>query len=262
MTLGERCGLDDYQPALTSRGGRRVINAMNKQVIVLDGVTFRTKRDAVEFFRRMLGKYALDQTVTPDDQRLLTALVARHRHADDLLSRPIAAFRVVKGELYGNSRRFEIVRDDGSVNEFSYLKCISPPSDGHRDDVLWAFRCDVIDQTRAFHDTAFSGASTVACAITGKPVKRSDSHVDHAPPLTFQVVAYNFLTEIGLRIQDVAVTLEGHLDSCAAKYLADRELAARWQEYHRRHARLRITSKKANLTQKKQKVDFSNILLN
>jgi hypothetical protein len=94
---------------------------MNKQVIVLDGVTFHTKKDAVEFFRRMLGKYALDQTVTADDQRLLTSLVARHRHADDLLSRPIAAFRVVKGELYGNSRRFEVVREDGSANDFSYL---------------------------------------------------------------------------------------------------------------------------------------------
>jgi hypothetical protein len=206
----------------------------------------------------MLTKYDLGQMVDPEDKRLLANLLTRHRHADDLLHDEISGFRVAREQLTGH-RRFEIVRPDGSVNDFSYLKCISPPKNRHFVDVIWAMRCDVIEQTRSFHDAAFKGNSTVRCGITGLPIKRKGSHVDHAPPLTFQVLAFNFLKEVGLRIEEVAVTAVGRLNTCAAKYLADRDLALKWQEYHQSHADLRITSKAANLAQGKIRVDFSGL---
>ena len=120
-------------------------------------------------------------------------------------------------------------------------------------------RCEVFEQTWKFHNDAFRGNSTIPCGITGLPLTRKKTHVDHAFPISFHVLVSDFLKEIGLRIKDVAVTSEGRLNSCSAKYLTDRELASKWQIFHQQHAQLRITSKLANLSQKKVKVDFSEI---
>jgi hypothetical protein len=231
---------------------------MSRHAIILHDREFKTKSEAIAFFRQMLSKYELGQSVDTDDKLLLTALVGRHRYATDLLAHPITTFRVVKEEMFGN-RRFEIVRDDGSVNSFAYLKCINQPADQHFMDVMWAMRCEVIEQTRQFHNDAFRGHPAVVCGITGEPIKRKGSHVDHAPPRTFQVLVADFVKLIGVKLKGIEITSEGRLGITSAKYFADRELAARWQNYHRQHAVLRITSEKANLQQKKIKVDFSEI---
>jgi len=233
---------------------------MEREKITLNGRLFDTKSAATIFFRQMLNKYDFGEVVDESDHDFLTALVARHRHAHDLLSRKIVAFRVVKTDLYGRGlRRFEIVREDGSVNDFSYLKCISPPADAHFHDILWAMRCEVIDQTRKFHNDAFRGNITIPCSITRLPVNREDSQVDHANPFSFHVLVADFFKETGLRLDSIGITTEGPLNSCSAKYLADRDIAVKWQEYHRQHARLRISSRLANLQQTKAKGDFSEI---
>jgi hypothetical protein len=228
--------------------------------IALDigGRIFSTKSAATSYFRKMLGKYELGNWVDSDDRRMLAELLIRHRYSNDLLRDPISGFRITKDALTGH-RRFEIVRPDGTVNDFSYLKCISPPHDRHFEDVIWAMRCKVIKQTRFFHNSAFKGQSTVQCGITSVRIGRKSSHVDHVPPLTFRVIAFNFLKTVGLKVQDVFITSEGHLHASSARYLADRALATKWQEYHLKHAVLRITSKAANFAQKKTKIDFSSL---
>lgn len=208
----------------------------------------------------MLWRYELGEMVGEEDASALTELLSRHRHAGDLLGRPISGFRIAKGEFYGRGgRRFEIVRPDTSTDSFSYLKCIAPRSDPHFEDFVWAMRCEVLEQTRKFHDDAFAGGRAVLCGITGEPIKQTDSQVDHAGTNSFRSLVAEFLKSAGLRISDIRITDEGRFGECAAKYVADRAIAAKWQEYHREHATLRVTSKKANLRQKKVKVDFSTL---
>jgi len=233
---------------------------MDENTFALNGQTFATKSAAITFFRQMLGRYEVGQSVIESDRLILIDLLARHRHAENLLSRPIVGFRIANGHMYGRGvRRFEIIREDGSSDSFSYLKCIAPPADPHFQDVVWAMRVEVIEQTRRFHYQAFQGRSTIPCGITGVSVRMEGSQVDHADPLSFRTLVAGFLQAQGLRVSEILVTAEGRLNNCSAKYMADRELAKKWQDYHQEFARLRVTSKVANLRQKKTKVDFSEM---
>ena len=217
---------------------------------ILIGGTPHTKTEATRHFRAMLKRYLINQPVNAADQAALADIIKRHPKRAEKLGTGIAEFRVVGGGRFG-TRCFEILRTDRTAVTFSYLACISPEAPGHAPEVFWAMRCEIMVQTRAFFDVSFK-RSVVFCEITGKPIVRSDAHVDHIKPLTFQRLVRDFLAQRGTRLDDVRVERgEG-----TTSVLADRDLATAWQEYHRTHAKLRIASKRANLKERKPVVDF------
>jgi Protein of unknown function (DUF3223) len=221
---------------------------MGSYLLKIVGLEFRTKSSATRFFRAMLGGYEVGQQVTEEDRLSLLDLLAAHPQATALLANPIAGFTIERGEFYGQgTKRFTIAYEDGSVGLFSYLNCISPPKDHHLRDVLWAMRCEVLEQVRAFSREAFKERAEVPCGITGQSVKPANSHVDHAPPNTFSALASSFLQAERMVAADIKVTREGRHHSKTAKYLADPEVAERWRTFHLERAVLRITTKRANL---------------
>lgn len=87
---------------------------------------FRTKQELLEFVREMLGRYAVSGIVLAEDDKFLRALLQRHPEAS-AKSHGLAHFRVGnatdKRSNFG-TKCFIIVRDDGSEDDFSYMKCI------------------------------------------------------------------------------------------------------------------------------------------
>jgi hypothetical protein len=91
----------------------------------------------------------------------------------------------------------------------------------------------------------------VACALTGTLIDISQSHADHAPPWTFQVLAQAFLAAKGIVASEDL--LEPSTDNQHRRRLADHELAAAWRSYHHELAHIRIVDASANTARAEDK---------
>ena len=65
-----------------------------------------------------------------------------------------------------------------------------------------------------------------------------------------------FFASATVRLEDVVIISHGRLDTCAVTYIGDGEWAAKWRLYHQQYAVLGVTSKLANLSQKKTRGVF------
>jgi hypothetical protein len=88
---------------------------------------FAKKNDAMRFFRAMLNRYRPGERVNEDDARDLAALLKHHTEYQEKVGAGIAHFGVMKNLYFTQS--FEIVRLDGSRDDFSYKHCITPKQD-------------------------------------------------------------------------------------------------------------------------------------
>lgn len=231
----------------------RVGTMAHKFTIIIGGTTY-TKTQATQLFRQMVRTSLLGQPIPQPDHAALAEILPRHPRYAEKVGNGVAAFRVVGGGRFG-TRMFEILRTDDTTMTFSYLACLSASEEGPAKDAIWAMRCEAMEQTRSFFDDAFK-RTAVFCEITGERLTPKNSHVDHMRPLTFQRLARDFLASRNIQPGAVA-TVRG---PSSTSTMADRDLAQAWQEYHQTHAKLRIASKRANLQERKPKVDFAPAL--
>jgi hypothetical protein len=93
----------------------------------IDTRSFQRKGDAISYFRAMLNRYRPGDRVNDADAADLVALLKHHTEHKDKVGSGIDHFGVM-ANLY-NTQSFEIVRSDGSRDDFSYKHCITPKSD-------------------------------------------------------------------------------------------------------------------------------------
>ena len=190
-------------------------------------------------------------TIFGADEAALYWLIQQHHEYEQKRGCGIAGFTVVS-TIFG-ARGFAIVRTDGSVTDFSYRECLSPKS--ARTSVLAALRHEVADDIQDAKLRYFSQhgdqSGCVACALTGAPIDIAQSHADHAPPWTFQVLAQAFLSAKGIVASEDL--LEPSIDNQHRRRLADRELAAAWRSYHHELAHIRVVDAKVNIARAEDK---------
>jgi hypothetical protein len=207
--------------------------------------TFRTKKEATAFIRGILYRYPLKQPLAPADFTFMLAVLERHPRAAEKIGVGVKAIHIEKEEDW-TTRQFVVTRVDGTHTEFSFVKCIHPAS--KLQDFKKACRDLVANDIKQFRHARFAGApgGQLQCPITGLPMTRLDSHVDHEPPLTFDSLVEQFIREESLDIDAVEITGSG--DRQMRKGFTDADLAVRWKQFHRSHARLRVVSGAANLS--------------
>jgi hypothetical protein len=203
-----------------------------------------TKKALTEYFSKMLWRYDIGATITPADEDALRWLIQQHHEYRQKCGCGVAGFTVVE-TIYG-ARSFAVVRNDGTGTDFSYRGCFSRPS--ARAEVLAALRHEVADDVQAakvrYFDERGDEFGCVPCALTGNSVDISQSHADHAPPWTFQVLAEAFLDARGVAVNyDL---LEPSADNQHQRRLADRDLAAAWRSFHHSKAHIRVVDAGAN----------------
>jgi hypothetical protein len=93
----------------------------------IDTRSFRKKGEATPFFRAMLKRYQPGDRVSDADAADLAALLKCHTEYEDKVGSGIDHFCVMTN-LY-NTQSFEIVRADGTRDDFSYKHCITPKLD-------------------------------------------------------------------------------------------------------------------------------------
>jgi hypothetical protein len=224
-----------------------------KLAVYLNGKSYN-KTKALDLLKGILNAYPLGSELSAEDCQTVLDALEYHPSKDEKIGVGIRAVEVVREEMYGG-RRFELVRIDGSRQDFSYIKCLQT-SNLHFKDVMKAMRYVVIPQVRAFKERAFGNKTYIRCAITNLNIRMQDAHTDHKPPLSFNVLAFNFLKMKGLKIEEVSVKETAHI---ACVDLADETLKAEWYQYHLHNAELQVVLDHANFGQSRSKVSWDEL---
>lgn len=210
---------------------------------------FRTKEEANAYIQRILYRYSDGQELDEDDLAFMIEVLQHHPRADEKIGAGIRGIRVQKEAQWG-TMQFAVIRTDRSSTDFSFKKCLYPVS--KLQVFKKACRDLVANRIKQFRYGQFSRSEsgTLVCPITGEAMTRLGSHVDHIPPQTFDALVDQFIAEQNLDVEAVEIT--GLADGEMRKGFADASLAQRWLRFHQKHARLRVVSAFANLSNVKR----------
>jgi len=216
-------------------------------MLTIGGESFPCAAAAERRVRGILARYATAQAmerITGEDRAFVEALIARHPRAALIVDCGIAHICVQRVPFQEHLRRFVVIRRDGSWRDFSWRKCLHPTD--ALDDVRRICRRLVADQVagfaRAFWREHPRGAR---CPVLGAPMTPKDAHVDHAPPV-FAELVQAWLDQEHLEPEDIDIVYRA--DYGGRSEFADPLLGECWREFHRKHARLRVVSARANLS--------------
>lgn len=212
-----------------------------KMPVVLGDRLYTTKKAVTADCRKILSAARAPTKLKGKSQRFVSDVLAHHPQLLDKVGAGLAGIVVAPSQHPRNTARlncFWALRRDGSLIDWSYRKCITPPS--KRTEVLDALRTEIRPQIEDFRAQS---AATV-CAISGAPLAGSAVHVDHARP--FVLVALDWLSSQGLVVDALAI-VKGQWQAT----LADRALAESWQAYHKAAAKLRLVTATSNLTRQR-----------
>jgi hypothetical protein len=216
--------------------------------IVIGTLQFNTQTKALAYFKAMLARYRPGDSIDATDTVHLHQLIERHVEAAQKIGCGIARFYVELTEK--GTHCFWLERLDGSRTDFSYISCVKAKAKSLYQDFKEACReavaGDLMVAKRAHFDTYGDESGRVPCDITGELLLPHECHLDHAHPMTFEVIVRGFLAaEQGVLSRSLLSTSQ---DQQFATTFLDPALAQRFRDYHRRVANLRIIKNQINLS--------------
>jgi hypothetical protein len=211
--------------------------------------SFEKQADATSFFKAMLNRYRPGERVNDEDGLDLAALLERHTEYVAKVGCGVNHFEVMLTEH--GTRCFRIIRTDGSGTDFSYPHCIAQRPPTRKQEVSQAFRRAVLFDLYRARDAFFAANvgvdGCVSCAVTGDRIARDAGHMDHRPPMTFEVIVTTFLAGRGMSVTDVPLTLGQ--DNQVSPEVVDQALSEAFRNYHTSVARPDFLKNTVNLAQ-------------
>jgi uncharacterized protein DUF3223 len=211
--------------------------------------TFGTQSEATAFFKEMLNRYRPRDRVSDEDGLDLSTLLERHPEYVAKIAGGVSHFEVMMTEH--GTQCFRVVRTDGTGTDFSYRHCITGRAPTRKQEACRAFRRTIqFDLFRArdrFFAEHANADGLVTCAATSTLIAKDEAHMDHRPPMTFEVIVTTFLAARGMPIETVPLT-KGQ-DEQVSPEITDPALADAFRAYHATVANLDIVKNTANLAQ-------------
>jgi hypothetical protein len=222
---------------------------MASKPLTIASRSFASQKEATEFFRAMLRSYTPGNCVNDMDALHLAALLERHSEYVQKVGCGLDHFSVVMTEH--GTPCFNLMRRDGTGTEFSYLHCITQRPPSRKQEVSsafrWLVRLDLFKKRDEFFAEFADAAGFVTCAETGERITKSEAHMDHRAPMTFEVIVLTFLAARGMAYVDVPIT-EGRDNQTTAE-ITDLVMGEEFRRYHAKVALLDLVRNKVNLAQ-------------
>ena len=199
--------------------------------------SFDTKGKATAFFKAILNRYRPGDRVSDGDARDLASLLTRHHEYEIKVGIGVDHFEVMMTEH--GSQCFRIVRRDGTGTDFSYIRSIKNKPPAVKEEVSRAFRqvvkFDLYKARDEFYATHRDGDGLIVCAATGDRISCKDAHMDHRPPMTFEVIITTFLGSKAMAWEDVPLT--SGQDNQVSPLITD---SALWEAFRAYHAKVAV----------------------
>lgn len=212
-------------------------------VVVFGDKEFPSKAKATAYVRRIIldiGECSSVKQKKGDTFLHLLDVLLCHPDADTKLSNMVdLAVRVnpMNRKAYG----VYVIRDDGTEEDISWVKCITPPTidsnlkNALRQSIAWqilAFRADHVTEG-------------TLCGLCGS--KPSNIHIDHVVPFCQLIkdfhMSWNGPTPL--------VFVEGPRGMGNVFQEEDKPYQTAWEDYHKKYAVLRVTCASCNLRRSK-----------
>lgn len=222
---------------------------MPPKPVILSTRSFATQGEAERFYREMLRGYAVGERVTEEHSSDLLALLDRHPEYVQKVGCGLSHFAVMMTEQ--GTPCFRLVRPDGSGTDFSFYWAIKGRPPGRKQEVLSAFRRTVSGDIAKMRSQLILerkvGGDLIECAASGMHIPISEAHVDHRPPLTFELLVVKFIAGRGLEFDQVPITVGTNEQT--APDITDAKLVEAFRAYHAAEAQLALVEKTINLAQ-------------
>jgi Protein of unknown function (DUF3223) len=211
--------------------------------------SFPTQKEAIAYFQAMLKRYESGERVNEEDARDLLSLIERHPEASMKIGVGINHLKVTK--TLDGTNCFYIVREDSSGTDFSFYTCVRGKAPTRKQEVSEAFReavkLDIWSKRDNFYKDHSREDGLLPCAKTKEWIRRDEGHIDHMPPMTFEVIVTTFLAHRGLNYDQVPISHGA--DNQTQAVLTDANLAQQFREYHKSVATLDFVKSSVNLAQ-------------
>jgi hypothetical protein len=207
---------------------------------LVNGTRFTSQKEIVNHARDILRRNPPGARLYGQDFGFIHALLQKHPRAREKISPGVRGIRVDLNPVWKGQPMFVVVRTNGTETDFSYRKCIRPPSPIKHFQT--ACRTAVVDDILEFKKRHFlehaDEAGQVLCPLTERLLSWDEVHVDHMPPQTFCQIVAAFIEQGEIDAQQVAI--KGFDDGDILKRFADDGLAESFRAFHASVAQLRI----------------------
>lgn len=214
-----------------------------RKPIKIGEIEFATKKDALTHYKTILNSYDFGEELNTDDLNDILSLLETHPKVKEKIGVGIEKVRVARVQY--NTKSFELVRNDGSTEFFSYTKRINAPKTNFtrfREACRQAIQDDLRNVKLDYFDK-HSKKGQVKCQESNELAKYEELNVDHRQPNTFSVIVDRFVELNCIDFEKVEyIQIDG-----GPNELKDDNLKQNFRKYHQYKANLRIVKKDLNL---------------
>lgn len=225
--------------------------------------TYKSKKEALEFYKSILNKYDFGQSLNDEDYNLIIDLLEYGSFFDFSDSEPpeeennavdemeaedeseIVDVRIGKAQF--STKCFELVYSDMDSQFISYILLINQPNITPLSGFVKACRNSVCNDLHAVKQKFFdlySVKGSVKCQETGLDSKWEELVVDHRQPNTFSVIVDRFLELNQINLEQI----EYKVNEDNLLVFEDDLLNEKFRAYHKEKANLRIVRKERNVS--------------
>lgn len=207
---------------------------------------FKFKKDAEAALRKILHQYKTTpgRPIAVEDEDILFEALKQHPQSAEKIGAGIQHFFVDLTE-YGTPC-FHLKRVDGSTTDWSFKEVLNPSTPDRK---FLAACCEAVaEQKFAFRDRARGGEDWPRGA-QGQLLPLDQVDVDHVEP-QFREIVDSFIRENSIDVGETGFLETG--DHRTKTEFTDKGLEARFADYHRVVARLRVISSFENRRRKRK----------
>ncbi len=215
---------------------------MKPPIIIKDKV-FKYKKDALLYFKTKLNSYDFGEVLNNEDTEDVVALLLKNETRKDKIGCGIKEVRI--GKVQFGTKCFQILRNDLTIENFSYVYCINgdlKPFAKFSNACRNIIHSDLHNLKQRYFDQ-FSVKGKVKCQETGILSSWKELNVDHRQPNTLSVIIDRFIELYNIDLKDI----EYETDKNNKSILVDKELETKFRKYHMEKANLRVVRKEKNL---------------
>ena len=208
---------------------------MARQTVNLHSISFKSKSEALTYFKKMLNCYHEEEELNSNDDEILFELLQSHPEMKIKIGVGVNRFYRAKSSIHPTSC-FHLERIDGSTTDFSYKVCIDGNSPTLVKQFYDACRYSVSDRLIQEKEKLFEeSGGTMVCQKTGCQISIHDSEYRHTTP-RFRDIVKEFISEFNIVISPKQIS-HGADMQYVVKF-ADSELEELFKKFHTKQSNL------------------------